>query len=523
VTAFADDSTRRLIPRWRYSFSTDLTAEHTGLARRGRLQPESTPALDAAESRFVENPTLVSAAELVACGAAYQEPTRAYEAALYLLERRGEVRAAVARQAEWITGAPLDVREPHTIASGADLSSARTAAEGVIRTRRAQLELWPRDPIGWIDLARAYAVIGQVDKARRAVNAALQLAPNHRVVLRVAARFAFHSGRPDEAYARISRHPRTRSDPWLMSSELALAQIVDRSPRFCRAARAILEERSHAPGHLSELAGAAATLDLGAGKHRRARSLFRQSLEDPTENALAQVEWARKTDSSLSIPEKALEVPYSYEANYWRARRAADWNAALAGARDWLLDEPYSSRPAIFGSSIAAMALHDYPLAEEFARAGLVADSRDNSLWNNLAVALAKRDRPWDAARAFSKIEMSPESSLPRFVANATRGLIAFRLGQPEIGRRWYDEADTGAPDGEMRKLVLLHWAAEELRLAPARARQLLERTAYDEGATADPLIAQLRDGLERQLESGKSDEAVHPPPDGKPALAGPT
>lgn len=500
MTAFADDRARRLIPRWRYSFATVLTAEHKGLSQRAGTHAESSRALDTAEARFREKATLATAAELIACGAAHLEPTRARDAALFLLEHRDEVMPAVTCQAEWTLGAPLEVRAPHTVASGAELSSARTAAWRVIATRRAQLRLWARDPIAWVDLARAYAVTGELEKARRAMSAAVQLAPNHRVVLRLAARLAFHSGRPDEAYSRIARHPRTRSDPWLMSTELALAQIVDRAPRFSRAAHSILEERSYAPSHLSELAGAAATLDLGAGKHRRARSLFRQSLEDPTENALAQVEWARKSDASLSIPVEALEVPYSYEAHYWRARRAADWNAAVAGARDWLLDEPFSSRPAVYGSSIAAMALNDYQAAEEFARAGLVADPNDNSLWNNLAVALAKRDRPWDAIRAFRRIDMSPASTLPKFVANATRGLIAFRVGQIEIARRWYGAADEGAPDGDQRRLVLLHWASEELRVDATRAKALLERTAYEPGATAEPMVAQLRNGLETRL-----------------------
>ena len=499
MTTFADDGARRLIPRWRYSFSTALTAEHMGLARAGNILSPGRD-LEDARVRFEDAPALITASELVSSAIVHLEPSRGLDAAQFLLARRSELMPEVIRQAEWITNDPLTIRGPPPISSDANLSSGLDVARRVIATRRIQLRLWPRDPISWRDLARAYAVTGHTKKASRAMDVALQLSPNHRVVLRLAARLAFHLGRADEAYTHIARHPRTKTDPWLMATELAFAQIVDRSPRFARDGYRFVDEARYSPGHLSELAGALATLDLAAGKHRRARGLFRRSLEDPTENAVAQVEWAKRTEPSLVVPQMARQVPNSFEAHYWRARRAGNWAVAVACAKDWLLDEPFSSRPATYGSSIAAMALDDYSAAESFARMGLVADQKDNSLWNNLAVALARRDKPYDAAYAFSRITASPRDSLPRFVANATRGLIAFRMGQVELGRRWYSEADLGASDGDMRKLVLLHWATEELRVDRTRAEVLLQRAGYDEGVVQDPLVAHMRADLERRV-----------------------
>jgi tetratricopeptide (TPR) repeat protein len=309
----------------------------------------------------------------------------------------------------------------------------------------------------------------------------------------LSARLALHTGRLDDAYNQIARHRKTPQDPWLISAEIGLAQILGRTPRFAREAKSILSAESYSPAHTSELAGALATLELAAGKHRSARARYHQSLREPTENAVAQAVWAGKTDSSIVVPASALELPGSFEANFRRARRAGDWTIALDFAREWWLDEPYSSGPALAGSSIASMALNDCETAEEFARAGLSADPTQQVLLNNLTVALARQNRLPEAKSIFSRISRPFRNDLQEYVYNATRGLIAFRGREFDAGRHWYAKSDLEAPDADTRRLVLLHWAREEKAIDRDRYLRLIERSQPEPGKTYDPLIDSLR------------------------------
>jgi len=488
------ESVRRLIPRWRYSFATILSAEHTGLADRRAIDSSELGPFEQAERDFNHKPGLRTAADFVAAAVAYMEPLRARAAADYLLAREVQLVPNVVGQARWVAAGTPPERAARGASDDAEFSASSVVARKVVASRRQQVQAWPHDTIAWLDLARAYAVVGQLEKAERAMRVALQLSPDHRVVLRLAARLALHAGRPEEAYVRIARHPRTPHDPWLLSAELAFAQILGRTPRFTRAATTMLAENTYSPSHTSELAGALATLELMAGKHRPARSLFKESLRKPTENAVAQAEWSVRTDPSLIIPASALELPGSHEANFWRARRVGDWRHSVSYARAWWNDEPYSSRPAVIGSSVAITALGAFTVAEELARAGLKADPTDHSILNNLAVALAFQNRLPEAREVFSRISKPFRNQLPEFVADATRGLIAFRSGDIEAGRYWYGLADSGAPDGDSRRVVLLFWAGEEADAR--RGRKLIERAAPEPERSYDPIIASLRSAV---------------------------
>jgi hypothetical protein len=152
------------------------------------------------------------------------------------------------------------------------------------------------------------------------------------------------------------------------------------------------------------------------------------------------------------------------------------------------------------GSSVAVTAVGDFAAAEALARAGLSADPTDHSLINNLAVALAFQDRVSEAVRVFSRIIKPLRNGLGEFVADATRGLIAFRSGDVEAGRYWYGRADTEAPDSDARRLVLLHWAGEEID--SERARKLIERAAPEPKRTYDPIITSLRSSVLTRMRS---------------------
>jgi len=493
LTHLDGEKPRRVVPRWRYSFGTIFSAEHSGLGPARILAPCATVELRQAKQRFDSDRNVITAADLVACAVAYFEKPEAQAAAEFLLRRRTELKEEVIKQAEWVQRPDAHGAQGiGPMAQGSFEESAQVAGR-VIAARRRQIQRWQYDAIAWLDLARAYAVLGLLPQSERAMKVALQLAPDHRVVLRLSARLALHTGRLDDAYHQIARHRRTPHDPWLISAEISFAQIVGRKSRFTREAKSILSGGKYSPAHTSELAGALATLELAAGKHRVARARYGESLRDPTENAVAQAVWAGRTDSSIVVPAAALELPGSFEANYRRARRTGDWTRALEFAREWLLDEPYSSGPAIIGSSLASMAVNDCATAEAFARAGLKADPTEHVLLNNLAVALARQNRLPEANAAFSRISRPFRNGHQNYVDNATRGLLAFRAGELDAGRQAYAKSDIEAPDPDTRRLVLLHWAREEKAFDHERYLRLIERSNPEPGKAYDPLIESLR------------------------------
>ena len=150
----------------------------------------------------------------------------------------------------------------------------------------------------------------------------------------------------------------------------------------------------------------------------------------------------------------------SFEARALQAHRAGDWGPAIRHAQGWLLDEPFSTRPATLGSYLAGITEGNYRLAEEFARRGLRANPGDWLLLNNLVVALANQGQVEEAVAAFQEIA-TPSEEL-RSVLLATEGLLKFRTGEQAIGRRLYLEAAEHARrrgDRRLYALALAHLA----------------------------------------------------------------
>jgi tetratricopeptide (TPR) repeat protein len=308
---------------------------------------------------------------------------------------------------------------------------------------------------------------------------AVALAPDHRVVLRTAARLLVHFGRADEAHAILSAHPRTRNDPWLMATEISVAMILERIPQSPRAGRLLIGESAMPPGHLSELASALATLDTHNGDTKRARKLYTLSLEQPNDNVLAQAHWLAERDSSLRarLAKVPSQLPGCMEAECFRAQAENRWNEALQHAYEWHYDEPYSSRPANTACFIAATALQDYAAAIEIARAGLKVDPKDDLLTNNLIYALARNGEIDEAATLFDTLAASPHSRVSEFVFVATQGLLAFARGNETRGRADYNRAFGLAPNVVSKVRVLANWGQTEALYHHTKLAELIHET----------------------------------------------
>src|SRR4029079_9832900 len=140
------------------------------------------------------------------------------------------------------------------------------------------------------------------------------------------------------------------ADPWVQASRISLHDLAGRPIKDVRRVRQILEKDLH-PKHISELAGALATLDYKNGSVARAKRLFKLGSVEPSENMVAQLQCAHK--QQLTGPrEDLLAGSLAYEARASAAASKKMWAEAVHQCRLWLDDEPFSVRPANTGSFI---------------------------------------------------------------------------------------------------------------------------------------------------------------------------
>ena len=358
------DRDRKVIPRWR-PFHTTL-----GLGQMDSVKPAKRRMTgeDLLHSKFVDwhaERTGIHASDLVGSAIVLGRGAEVGEAAEYLQRRESDG----SRWAKELAGIALGSRQLERTELAIPPRTRASELKKEVKKLRHLLRSEARDAFLWVDLARVYAALGLSSKAERCMEVALGLAPDNRFVLRCASRFWIHRDNPEKGHDIITRSNRTRFDPWLLAAEIAAGDAAGRSSRFMRPARRLLVTRDIAPAHLSELASAVATVELGTGSNKRGRKLLELSLEDPTENSIAQAEWISRREVSITLDSRLVQRPDVYEAAAWSCFKKGDWKAATEKCRLWHFDQPFSSRPGVLGSYIAAIALENYNLR------GIISDS----------------------------------------------------------------------------------------------------------------------------------------------------
>jgi tetratricopeptide (TPR) repeat protein len=347
-----------------------------------------------------------------------------------------------------------------------------------IRRLRRSLRKNIHNAIRWSELARFHTISGHSDKAVREMRIARGLAPQDRYVLRCAIRLEIHLGRSDCAAELVAENGMARTDPWLVAAGLGAAGAAGERSTLVRLGQRMLSSGSHSAFATSELASALGTIEARAGNDRVARRLFRQSLTDPTDNSIAQAEWASGHVAGISIPPAALEQPRSWEARAWTAAKSGDHEKAVAEAWRWHDDQPFASRPAELGSYHAAMRA-DFDDGVRFVEAALQSNRGEFPLLNNLAFCLASLDRPEEAARQLERVRPATLSKADRATYLATSGLVAFRMGRLDEGRALYRESMEVWNDPTDRALALIMLAREELRVNAPSAAELEQEARH--------------------------------------------
>lgn len=474
---------RNVIPRWR-GYEETLRVGELEAPRliRPRTWMSRRSGLAARAEEYERNRKASFAADFIGSAVVLGGDDNAVDAARELLEKSNPGRLlgdAARRIIEESEGererAPLDPREHET---GEEIGRLRRS------TRRNA-----RNPVRWSELARHFTIRGEDKKARRAMQVARGLAPEDRYVLRSAARLEIHQGRPSRAASLLREIAGRSGDPWLVAAGLGAAGAAEEGSGLVRIGRRILDSGRFSDFETSELASALATLEIKGGNDRAARRLFRQALREPTDNSIAQAEWASAQAGGIEIPDAMLGIAESWEARALRAANGGDRSEVLREAWSWHYDQPFASRPGELGSYHASVE-SEFEAGARIARAALRANPKEFLLLNNYAFCLASMDCTDEAATAFSQIKVGDLEIEDRATYLATRGLISFRQGRIEEGRAFYKESIATWRNRNNRALAMIMLAREELRAATREAIGVEEeaRQAGEESGSAEIL-----------------------------------
>jgi tetratricopeptide (TPR) repeat protein len=321
-------------------------------------------------------------------------------------------------------------------------------------------------------------------------------------VLRCAARFYVHIDRADYSLALLQRAQATKHDPWLMAPEISIALVADRPSKMAAIARKELKRGIWSPRNRSELEGSLGTLFLEGGSASQARQMFRNSLDDPTENAIAQAQWAVERTTGLMVPENLLKLPVAYEARALCNRTAGRWDRVIHNCWHWAEYEPTSSRSMLMGSYAASVAFEDGPMIIEFSSLGLEAEPQNPILINNLAVGYAYKGELKEAWKALENLVVEDTPDIAQPALYATMGLLSFRSGDLERGRILYEKAINHFYSQKfpiVKALALWHLVREEAHAETKEFPQVLRRAELATEKMKFPEIDAIRARLPKQ------------------------
>lgn len=439
---FSDNIDRKILPRWRDS--SRVAGNSEALALRSRKCVLSFEAeLGRVREELSKYPNLGVAAEAISL-ARFANDISLHETAMAVLKEADSLPTNLRRHMQKET---QDGLKPN----GNPWGGPEDSIFQVGRLRKL-MQHYPRNPLLFMDLARHQSILGEHEKAEKSARIALSLAPNHRQILRSSVRFYVNNGEGGIAMRLLAKSPATKNDPWLIAAELATAQTEERAPKFMREARRMLEQRTFQPAMLTELAAAVGTYELLDGKRKDAKKHFETALLSPNENALAQIKWADERGKlALAGIEKGFKrVASANEAAFLRSYLNQDLLIAAPYAEKWYNEEPFSADAAIMATYVYCL-LDDYAAIERITEFAVRAHPTNDCLHNNDHYARISSGMLFEGdpthveqnIRQLVDVLMHQIRSDTADVAHAAAnlGLLLYRMGIPEEGRKAYDYA----------------------------------------------------------------------------------
>lgn len=366
-----------------------------------------------------------------------------------------------------------------------------------VKFLKREIRKYPFNSILYVDLSRQYSILGQGEKAMQSMRIALGLSPENRFILRSAARLFAHYDDAEYAHDILRKSRLTSVDPWLAASEIAIASLRGRTSKYLKKSLEMINSKNVSPVNLTELASSIGTIELINGSLKKSRDLFQTSLVEPNDNSLAQFEWASSKERRLAMDVSNHHVHHNFEALALENFHNQDHAESINNVFRWFLDMPFSKRPVMLGSHIASSYLDDQETSRAFLKAGLISHPNDAQLINNLVYSLALENKTDEALKYIQNVpDNIPGEPITSICLKATRGLICFRKGLPDMGRSYYLEAieQSKAENSKYYNwLAILNYAREELLIKSPESSEVMKYVALLQDDQLSPDLAKLK------------------------------
>ncbi len=501
MASFDSDRDREIIPRWR---PLDQTLRLKQLDSVERPQAIREVEEDPVQQKLLDwqrHQSVGHATDLLGTGIALRKTSALIDVANFLLKNDLRVSPWAHDLANQVLQRSSTTAQP----VGLPHSPNESDLQCKVRTFRQMLRSESKDAVTWAELSRIYACLGEDRQAKRCMIVSVQLAPSSRFILRSASRLWTHLGDPECGYYQLVRSDRTRHDPWLLGAAIAISSLAHKGPPCVRDARRMIASGRFSVSQITELASALAMLESRNGSRKKAKRLFVKSLEGPNENSLAQAAWAKRQGYvNVHLDHLYAEVPDTFEATFWYRYQYGNWEQSVGQCRQWLNDQPFSSRPYGLGSYVAGTALQDYDACKNFCEQGMLANPADFTLLNNLAYAEINLGNLKTAQGLITKLKRIKRSREEDVVVQATSGLWHFRSNEVLRGREYYlracSDARKMADKGLGRRLLGLattFHAMEELAAGNSGEQAIVLKAFDNLDHMSDPISGALKKRLD--------------------------
>lgn len=499
----SDETRRTVIPNWNDFRTTSQSGELLG----NNQNPINLSLFPISQyiSAWKEQHNLAYAGDLLSAAIMNQQTDSAavLEAANFIIERSDVCTTSMLKTAQLVTkqiGIKTQTGDGLSLSAKLDvILNQKSAIRERIHFLRKLIQRFQYNPIWYVELSRAYANIGLIEKADRAMEIALHLAPESRYVTRSASRLYMHMGDVDRAHHVITHNPSLKYDPWLLASEIAINSSRGRGSRFIKDGISIINSDNYSPFSITELSSAIGTKELESSR-KKAKVLLAKSLVQPNDNSLSQADWLMNVDRTLGLDFRNIKkTDVNFESDARFAFLREDYENALSYSIDWIASAPFTRSSISFAAEMAYTYQHKYEEAEKILKIGLLSNPNDPAFLNNLAYAYALDNQTDKADEVILQLlPLIRDEQESKICAIATQGLIEYRKGNQEVGSALYMTAIEDAKD--MGKIRLAHKAIlnnirEEVRLNPRQHK-----------AHVSEIISKLDTGNAKETEAMRSD-----------------
>jgi hypothetical protein len=352
-----------------------------------------------------------------------------------------------------------------------------------IKDIKEKLLVCINDPILWIDLAYYYTISSCKKKAEKCIRVALSLNNYSPYIIRSAVRFFVFCQEPERALYILKNSPNLLSNPLLLSAEISVSEAFHFTTKNAKKGISLLNDGRHSCDDLAELNASIATIECNFGNLKKGKKLINNALLGPNENTLAQIQYLSKRNN-LPFSLQQFEVPCRYEANAFNNLYLHNYKDVITETKKWFDFHPFSPRPAMLFSFVNSTFFNGYEESISIIDKTFKLLPLNNLLLNNKAFALAKIGKIKEANDCIKTIlssDRNESDDLDNNTLKATMGLIAYRSGIPDEGRKLYKEAvehfeKSGNIINQAR--ALFFWSEEEKAYNTEEANKILSKAS---------------------------------------------